>query len=182
MSVDLTKGQNIVLSKEGEGQDLVTIGCGWDINNTSGNAFDVDLFVVSNNKEVAYFSNKVLYSGGVKLGEDNLTGQGDGDDEFALFDYSKIPANVEKLHVCVNIYQAGSRNQSFGQIKNCYVRAVNTATQEEYCKFDLSEDYSGSTGVVMGTLYRHTSGWKFKAIGNPVNGDINEITAATVSL
>ena len=115
-----------------------------------------------------YFGNLVHSSGAIVHQGDNLTGAGDGDDEQIMVDLPNIPANIDKLVFVVNIYDANVRHQHFGLIRNAFIRLVDLSTQKEICRFNLSDDYSGRTGLVVGEIYRHNGEWKFNAIGQGV--------------
>lgn len=171
-TVNLDKGQRVDLTKENPGLTKVTVGLGWDVGNSS-NAFDLDAFAVPKGGSIVYFG--ALTGPGLKHHGDNLTGAGDGDDELIDVDLSAV--QKDEIFICVNIYKAGERHQNFGQVKNAFLRIFKTGTTEELLKYDLSEDYSGFTGIVMGKLYKKDGEWKFQAIGEGKNGDINAIAA-----
>ena len=116
-------------------------------------------------------------SGSVKHMGDNLTGEGDGDDEQILIDLSKVPSNVEKIAFTVTIYDADQRRQNFGQVSNAYIRIVDDATNTELIRYDLGEDFSIETAVVVGELYRHNGEWKFNAIGSGFQGGLAALCA-----
>jgi tellurium resistance protein TerD len=103
---------------------------------------------------------------------DNLTGAGSGDDEQIKIDLSKVPTNVEKIDFTVTIYEADTRNQNFGQVENAFIRVVNSATGEELIRYDLSEDFSVETAVIVGELYRNKGEWKFNAVGSGFEGGL----------
>ena len=115
-----------------------------------------------------YFGNLSHYSGAIQHQGDNLTGAGEGDDEQIMVDLSRVPADVAKIVFVVNIYDANVRGQHFGMIQNAFIRLVNLANNYEICKFNLSENYYGMTGMVVGEIYRYNGEWKFNAIGQPV--------------
>ena len=106
---------------------------------------------------------------------DNLTGVGAGDDEVIQVDFSKLPADVDEVYICVNIYDAVNRRQNFGMVNNAYIRVMDASAGTEFCRYDLSEDYSSFTGILAGKVYKHGTEWKFQAVGQGVNGDINAI-------
>lgn len=170
--INLTKGENHVIDKSTQ---TALVGLGWDVNSGNGSAFDLDASIImlgangklASDADVIYFNNKSHSSGAVMHSGDNLTGAGDGDDETIKIDFSKMPANIERLVVVVNIFEAVSRNQNFGQVNNAFVRLVDTTNgkNEEQLRFDLTEDYSGATGIRMADIYRHNGEWKMKAIG-----------------
>ena len=103
---------------------------------------------------------------------DNLTGEGDGDDEQIEVNLSDIPANVERVAFTVTIYEAEARRQNFGQVSNAYIRIVDVNTNSELIRYDLGEDFSIETAVVVGELYRHNGEWKFNAIGSGFQGGL----------
>ena len=184
--LNLTKGEKVDLTKTHPGLALVHVGCGWDVA-AAGNAFDLDVSAVLlkgdksvPDKGVIFFNNKVGH--GLEHMGDNLTGVGEGDDETIKVNLATVPADVENIAIIVNIYEARSRNQNFGQVKNAFVRVYDPISGGELAKYDLSEDYSAFTGMIMGRLYRHNGEWKFQAMGNGANGNINEICEAVKPL
>lgn len=181
MPINLSKGQKISLSKEVPGLSRIMVGLGWDTNRYDGNAdFDLDAsaFLVGANGKCTCSGDFVFYnnlehpSGAVKHMGDNRTGDGEGDDEQIFVDLSKIPANIEKIAVTVTIFDAEKRRQNFGQVSNAYCRMVNDDTGEEIIRYDLGEDFSIETAMVVGELYRHNSEWKFNAIGSGFSGGL----------
>ena len=187
MSVNLKKGQNISLVKPGSaGLKRIMVGLGWDEVEQKRRLFapkpqdiDCDASVILCGKDgkvvgqdpkqcCVYFGNLRHSSGAIVHQGDNLTGGGDGDSEQIMVDLPDIPANVDKLVFVVNIYDANVKNQHFGMIRNAYIRIVDTGNRTEICRYNLSEDYSGMTGVIVGELYRHENEWKFNAIGQGV--------------
>jgi len=177
--LNLVKGEKVPLSKAGSGLDKITIGGGWDI----GDNFDLDLsaYLIDANGKLGAMTNVVFFgakkhsSGAVELDKDNLTGIGEGDDEKIFVDFSKIPADRTEVYFGINIYQASERKQNFGMVKNAFIRAFNPADNAVLAKYDLSEDYSTATGVLAAKIYRHEGGWKFQALGEKLNGTINDI-------
>ena len=181
MPINLSKGQKISLSKEVPGLSRIMVGLGWDTNRYDGNAdFDLDAsaFLVGANGKCTCSGDFVFYnnlehpSGAVKHMGDNRTGDGEGDDEQIFVDLSKIPANIEKIAVTVTIFDAEKRRQNFGQVSNAYCRMVNDDTGEEIIRYDLGEDVSIETAMVVGELYRHNGEWKFNAIGSGFSGGL----------
>lgn len=157
------------------------VGLGWDVNAfDSGADFDLDAaaFMVGDNgkcpteKEFIFYGNLEHASGSVKHMGDNLTGSGDGDDEQILIDLTTIPSNVSKIAFTVTIYDAEVRRQNFGQVSNAFIRIVDESTGQEIIRYDLSEDFSIETAVVVGELYRHNGEWKFNAIGSGFQGGL----------
>jgi tellurium resistance protein TerD len=175
VGVSLTKGGNVSLTKEAgpAGLTSVTVGLGWDLRSTTGTDFDLDasaLLVGANGKvrsdaDFIYFNNKVAADGSVEHTGDNLTGEGDGDDETIKVNVGSIAADVDKVVFPVSIYDAESRSQSFGQVRNAYIRVINQANGTELARYDLSEDASTETAMVFGELYRNAGEWKFRAVG-----------------
>lgn len=181
MPISLAKGQKVDLTKGNPGLKNLMVGLGWDVNTfDSGAAFDLDAaaFMVSENgkcptdKDFIFYGNLEHMSGSVKHMGDNLTGEGDGDDEQVQVDLSKIPANISKVAFTVTIYEAESRRQNFGQVSNAFIRIVDEATNQELIRYDLGEDFSIETAVVVGELYRHNGEWKFNAIGSGFQGGL----------
>ena len=181
MPVCLSKGQKVSLTKDNPGLQKVIVGLGWDVNvYDSGASFDLDAaaFMLGENgkcpteQEFIFYGNLEHKSGSVKHLGDNLTGEGDGDDEQIQIDLSMIPANVAKVAFTVTIYDAEVRRQNFGQVSNAFIRIVDEATGTELIRYDLGEDFSIETAVVVGELYRHNGEWKFNAIGSGFQGGL----------
>ncbi|MEH3001490.1 TerD family protein [Bacillus pumilus] len=181
MAIQLSKGQRVDLTKTNPGLTKVMIGLGWDTNKYSGGAeFDLDasaFLVDANNRcqqdtDFVFYNNLQHPSGSVTHTGDNRTGEGDGDDEQILVDFSKIPANIDRIGITVTIHDAETRSQNFGQVSNAFVRVVNEEGGEELIRFDLGEDFSIETAVVVCELYRHGSDWKFNAIGSGFSGGL----------
>ena len=173
MSVSLSKGGNVSLSKEAPGLTAILAGLGWDARTTTGADFDLDasaLMVDANGKILGdgyfiFFNNLTSPDGSVQHMGDNLTGEGDGDDEVIKMNLASVPAEVDKLVVAVSIYDAEARGQSFGQVRNAYIRVVNQADNNEIARYDLSEDASTETAMIFGEIYRNGPEWKFRAVG-----------------
>lgn len=180
MAVNLVKGQKIDLTKGNPGLSKITVGLGWDPNTETkgllGGLFgkkqtidcDASALLIDSNKkcmETIYFghlknkNNSIVHTG------DNLTGDGDGDDEQILVDLNQVPNTVEKLVFIVNIYNAQSKKQHFGMIKNAYIRIVDNSNNKELIRYSLTDNYSNKTGLFTGEIYRHNNEWKFMAIG-----------------
>ncbi|PRS27546.1 TerD family protein [Bacillus pumilus] len=181
MAIQLSKGQRVDLTKTNPGLTKVMIGLGWDTNKYSGGAeFDLDasaFLVDANNRcqqdtDFVFYNNLQHPSGSVTHTGDNRTGEGDGDDEQILVDFSKIPANIDRIGITVTIHDAETRSQNFGQVSNAFVRVVNEEGGEELIRFDLGEDFSIETAVVVCELYRYESDWKFNAIGSGFSGGL----------
>ncbi|WP_171169177.1 TerD family protein [Streptomyces sp. I05A-00742] len=173
MAVTLAKGGNVSLSKEAPGLTAVTVGLGWDVRTTTGADYDLDasallcdvLGKVPSDQHFVFFNNLRSPEGSVVHSGDNLTGGGDGDDEQIQVDLAAVPADVDKVVFPVSIYDAAQRGQSFGQVRNAFIRVVNRADGRELARYDLTEDASTETAMVFGELYRHGEEWKFRAIG-----------------
>jgi tellurium resistance protein TerD len=173
MGVSLTKGGNVSLTKAAPNLTAVTIGLGWDARATTGVDFDLDasaLGLAENHKIVSdqyfvFFNNLKSPDGSIEHQGDNLTGEGDGDDEQININLTAVPPNVTSVVFPVSIYEAESRQQSFGQVRNAYIRVVNQADGSELARYDLTEDASTETAMVFGELYRNGPEWKFRAIG-----------------
>lgn len=185
MGVSLEKGANVNLTKAAAevGLAALTVGLGWDARATDGAQFDLDAVVflvkadgkVRNDKDFIFFNNKTDIDGSVVHQGDNLTGQGDGDDEQVKIDVTKVPADVEQIFFAVTIHQAAERKQNFGQVSNAFIRVVNDADKTEMAKFDLGEDAAVETAMTFGALYRNNGDWKFKAIGQGFAGGLKEL-------
>ena len=180
MAISLTKGQNVSLSKTDPSLKNVLVGLGWDARSTDGQDFDLDasVFMATENAKVPSDSYFIFYNqlvspcGGVEHTGDNLTGDGDGDDESVIVRLDKVESNIKSLFITVTIHDAEARRQNFGQVSNAFVRMVNNDTGDEIVRFDLSEDYSTETAMVFGEIYRHNGEWKFRAIGQGYAGGL----------
>jgi tellurium resistance protein TerD len=173
MGVSLAKGGNVSLTKEAPGLTAVVVGLGWDVRSTTGADFDLDASAlllgadgkVSSDQHFIFFNNLKSPDGSVEHTGDNLTGEGEGDDEQVKVNLAGVPADIDKITFPVSIYEAESRQQSFGQVRNAFIRVVNQADNNEIARYDLSEDASTETAMVFGELYRHGAEWKFRAVG-----------------
>ncbi|MFJ7998194.1 TerD family protein [Streptomyces sp. NPDC096310] len=173
MGVSLAKGGNVSLSKEAPGLTAVLVALGWDVRTTTGADHDLDASAllcdgsgkVVSDQHFVFYNNLKSPDGSVEHTGDNLTGEGDGDDETVKVDLSAVPASISKIVFPVSIHDAESRGQSFGQVRNAYIRVVNQAGGAELARYDLSEDASTETAMVFGELYRNGAEWKFRAIG-----------------
>jgi len=184
MAVSLKKGQKVDLTKTNPGLSKIVAGLGWDTNKyDGGHDFDLDTaaFLVGEDGKVVSDSDFVFYnnlnhpSGAVSHLGDNRTGEGEGDDEQIKVELDKVPANVQKIAFTVTIHDAEARGQNFGQVSNAFIRIFNEDTNEELIRYDLSEDYSIETAVVVGELYRHNTEWKFAAIGSGFEGGLGAL-------
>lgn len=173
MGVSLSKGGNVSLTKEAPGLTAVSVGLGWDIRTTTGTDFDLDASAIAlgANKKVLsdahfiFFNNLRSPDGSIEHTGDNLTGEGEGDDEVIKVDLNGVPPEVDSIVFPVSIYDADARSQSFGQVRNAFIRVVNQAGGAEIARYDLSEDASTETAMVFGELYRNGAEWKFRAVG-----------------
>lgn len=181
MGITLQKGQKIDLTKTNPNLDKIRVGLGWDANPFSSN-FDYDLdasvFVTNaagnceEEQDFVFYNNPKDASGAIKHSGDNLTGEGDGDDETIFVELSKVPYTKDKIAFSVTIHDAANRSQNFGQINNAYIRIIDEATNTELIRYDLGEDFSLETAIVVGELYRHNGEWKFNAIGSGYQGGL----------
>lgn len=181
MSINLSKGQKIDLTKSNPGLKKVVIGLGWDTNHYDGGyEFDLDAsaFLVGSNGKVnndldfIFYNNLTHSSGCVVHTGDNRTGEGDGDDEQIIIDFSVVPQEIDKIAITVTIHDAVARSQNFGQVSNAFVRVVNEETGSELIRYDLTEDFSVETALVFCELYRHGGEWKFSAVGSGFQGGL----------
>ena len=184
MAISLAKGQKVDLTKGNPGLSKILIGLGWDINRYDGGAqFDLDAsaFMLGDNGKVPSDAEFIFYnqpkhaSGSVEYMGDNRTGEGEGDDEQIKIDLSKVPANVQKISFTVTIDQADERKQNFGQVENSFIRVVDEANNKELIRYDLGEDFSIETAVVVAEIYRHGGEWKFQAIGSGFSGGLKAL-------
>ncbi|MDQ2695796.1 MAG: TerD family protein [Pseudomonadota bacterium] len=183
MAVSLSKGGNVSLSKEAPGLKKVKLGLGWDVRTTDGSGFDLDasaLVLGSNGKVLSdqhfvFYNNKQDPSGTVVHFGDNLTGQGEGDDEVISINLAAAPPEVQKVTFVVTIHEADKRGQNFGQVTNAFIRAVNEDNDQEIARYDLSEEASLETAMIFAEVYRHGSEWKMKAIGQGYAGGLASV-------
>ncbi len=186
-SINLQKGQKIDLTKGNPGLTKLLIGLGWDeapraggkgflsglLGGSGGSPIDCDASVImlsANDKltqkaHLVYFGNLKSPEGSIQHTGDNLTGTGEGDDEQILVDLSRIPAEIQKVVFVVNIYDCQKRKQDFGLISNAFIRVANSATNQELCRFSLTDNYAGKTALICAEVYRYNNEWKFAAIG-----------------
>ena len=191
MAINLQKGQRVDLTKSNPGLTKIMVGLGWDPVQSGGGGglfgslfggggapnIDCDASVIMlgendklrNNKDVIYFGNLRSNDGSVQHSGDNLTGDGEGDDEQIMIDLSRVPSHIQKLVFVVNIYDCVKRKQHFGMIRNAFIRVVNPATNQELIHYNLTDNYSGLTCLVTGEIYRLGNEWKFAAIGSGTN-------------
>ena len=181
MPINLSKGQKVSLTKGNPGLKSIMVGLGWDVNAfDTGADFDLDasVFLCGANgkcpteKEFIFYGNLKHPSESVEHMGDNLTGGGEGDDEQIMIDLTKVPANIEKIAFTVTIYEADARRQNFGQVSNAFIRIVDQSNGQELIRYDLGEDFSIETAVVVGELYKHNAEWKFNAIGSGFQGGL----------
>ncbi|HEU5267192.1 MAG TPA: TerD family protein [Jatrophihabitans sp.] len=173
MSVNLTKGGNVSLTKEAPGMTNVLVGLGWDARTTTGDDFDLDASAlllnadgkVLSNEHFVFFNNTRSPDGAVEHTGDNLTGEGEGDDEAIKVDLARIPGDVSRIVFPVTIYEAENRRQGFGQVRNAFIRILDQSNGTEIARYDLSEDASTETAMLFGELYRNGAEWKFRAVG-----------------
>lgn len=173
MGVSLSKGGNVSLSKESPGLTAVLVGLGWDVRTTTGNDYDLDASAlllndtgkVVSDRHFVFYNNLTSPDGSVEHTGDNLTGEGDGDDEAIKVNLAAVPADITKITFPVSIHDAENRGQSFGQVRNAFIRVVNQAGGAELARYDLSEDAATETAMIFGELYRHGTEWKFRAVG-----------------
>lgn len=178
MAINLQKGQ-----RENINSQRFTIGLGWDTNESStGQGFDLDasVFVLGENKKILSDSHFIFYNnlsspdGAVLHAGDNLTGDGDGDDEQVNIDLGKIDNNASEICIVVTIHDAEARKQNFGQVRNSFIRIYDTSTNQEILKYELDEDFSIETAVEFGRIYKRNNEWKFEAVGMGMKGGLQD--------
>jgi tellurium resistance protein TerD len=173
VSVSLSKGGNVSLSKQAPGLTAVVVGLGWDPRTTTGADFDLDASAIMldtsgrvlSDSHFVFFNNLKSPEGSVEHMGDNLTGGGEGDDEQIKVNLAAVPAEAGKVVFPVSIYEAEQRQQNFGQVRNAFIRIVNQADNSEIARYDLTEDASTETAMVFGEIYRSFGEWKFRAVG-----------------
>jgi tellurium resistance protein TerD len=173
VSVSLTKGGNVSLSKQAPGLTAVIVGLGWDPRTTTGADFDLDASAIMldmngrvlSDSHFVFFNNLKSPEGSVEHMGDNLTGGGEGDDEQIKVNLAAVPAEAGKVVFPVSIYEAEQRQQNFGQVRNAFIRIVNQADNSEIARYDLTEDAATKTALVFGEIYRSFGEWKFRAVG-----------------
>ncbi|ATF12099.1 TerD family protein [Brevibacillus porteri] len=182
--ISLTKGQKIDLTKGNPNLTKIVVGLGWDTNKYSGGqAFDLDAAAfllrtggrASGIQDFVFYNNLQGGNGSVVHTGDNLTGEGDGDDEQIKVDLKAVPADIEKVAITITIHEADIRNQNFGQVSNAFVRIVDETTGREVLRYDLGEDFSVETAIVVCELYRHQGEWKFAAVGSGFSGGLRAL-------
>ena len=184
MAITLSKGQKVSLTKGNPGLKHIVVGLGWDTNKYDG-GFDFDLdsaaFLLDENGKVnadtdfVFYNNLKHSSGAVEHLGDNLTGEGDGDDEQVKVDLSLVPQNISKTAFTVTIHEALERRQNFGQVSNSYVRVIDEDTNQELLNYELGEDFSIETAIVVCEIYRHNGEWKFNALGSGFEGGLEAL-------
>ncbi|BBB91460.1 MAG TPA: TerD family protein [Methylomusa anaerophila] len=186
MAISLSKGQKVDLTKTNPGLTKIIIGLGWDTNKYDGSSdFDLDASAfllggsgkVQSEQDFIFYNNPSGAEGAVVHTGDNKTGAGEGDDEQIKVDLSKVPATIEKIDFTITIHEAAERKQNFGQVSNAYVRIFNEVTDEELIRYDLGEDFSVETAIVVAELYRHGNEWKFNAVGSGFQGGLAALCA-----
>jgi tellurium resistance protein TerD len=173
VGVSLSKGGNVSLTKEAPGLTNIIVGLGWDARSTTGADFDLDASAiacradgkVASDQHFVFFNNLKSPDGYIEHTGDNLTGEGEGDDEQIKVNLAGLSTEIDKVVFPVSIYEADPRGQNFGQVRNAFIRIVNAAGGSEIARYDLTEDASTETAMVFGEVYRHGADWKFRAVG-----------------
>lgn len=178
MAINLEKGQRVKVDLPS-----FTVGLGWDANSSStGTDFDLDasVFVLGENKKIlqdeyfVFYNNLTSPDNAVVHTGDNLTGEGDGDDEQIKIDLSKLNKDALEICIVVTIHQAEERRQNFGQVRNSFIRIFNPDTNEEILKYELEEDFSIETAVEFGRIYKRGEEWRFEAVGVGEQGGLQK--------
>lgn len=197
MAINLQKGQKISLSKDNMGNATnlrrAVVGLGWDAVRKGGGLFgfgtqqveDIDCDAsalmlkggrLASEQDVVFYGNLHHRSGAVNHMGDNLTGDGDGDDEQITIDLDRVPAEYDRIVIVVNIYRAEAKKQDFGLIRNAFMRICDGTTGRELVRYNLSENYAGKTAMIFGELYRRNGEWKMNAIGQgTADGSLSEL-------
>ena len=183
MSLDLSKNMTLDITKRNPGLKRLVVGAGWDTA-AAGSDIDLDIIMfgcgagdkVTNTSNVVFFNNMTIP--GVRLNGDNRTGEGEGDDETIDVDLSAVSPDIQSLVVCVSIYDAVNRRQTFGMVNNSYVRLLDADNNEkEILRYELKENCSTDTALTFAELIREGRGWTFHAIGEGSIGDLNALLA-----
>ncbi len=183
MPISLSKGQRISLDKIAPNLQAVFVGLGWDAKATdTGYDFDLDAstFLLGANEKLVSDQHLIFYNNltspdpdqSVKHMGDNLTGEGEGDDEALIVDLRKVPPEVVKIVVTVTIHEAEKRQQNFGQVSNAFIRLLDVETKQELVRYDLVEDYSTETSMIMAEIYRRDGDWRLNAVGAGYDGGL----------
>lgn len=184
MGITLAKGQKVDLTKSTPGLKNIIVGLGWDTNKyDGGHSFDLDTAAfltdgagkVTSDADFVFYNNLRHPSGAVVHLGDNTTGVGDGDDEQIKVQLDTVPANIERIAFTVTIHEAMQRNQNFGQVSNAYIRILDETVGTELIRYDLGEDFSIETAIVVGELYRYNGEWKFNAVGSGYQGGLGAL-------
>lgn len=182
MSINLQKGSRVDLTKTNQNVKKFTVGLGWNPNTSVGGSFDLDVsaFILgANGKRVSdnhfvFYNNKKSPNDFVVHNGDNISGEGEGDDETLIVDFTKATPEEEKIVFVVTIHEAATKNQNFGQVNGSYIRIMDSETSTEIMKYDLGEDFSTETAVVFGELYKKDGEWKFNAAGVGKKGGLQD--------
>ncbi|MGD1921770.1 MAG: TerD family protein [Pleurocapsa sp.] len=186
MAVNLSKGQRISLEKVAPGLSEVFVGLGWDTNITdTGGDFDIDasVFLLNNGEKLVSDNHFIFYNNlsspdankSVEHLGDTRTGEGEGDHEVIKVNLKQVPAEVNKIVMTVTIHEAEARQQNFGQVQNAFVRVVNAENTEEVARYDLTEDFSVETALIMAELYRKDGEWRINAVGAGYQGGLQAL-------
>lgn len=186
MAISLQKGQRVSLDKVAPGLNAAFIGLGWDINATdTGDDFDLDasVFLLNANEKLISDQHFIFYNNltspepekSVKHMGDNLTGAGEGDDEVIIVDLRKVPSDINRIVITVTIHEADKRKQNFGQVRNAFVRLVDVETKNEVLRYDLEEDFSIETALIMTEIYRKNGEWRMNAVGTGYEGGLQAL-------
>ena len=186
MAISLVKGQKVSLDNN---MTHALVGLGWDTNRYDGGYdFDLDasVFLLGENgklqrdEDFIFYNNLRSRNDAVIHTGDNLTGEGEGDDEVIMLDFTKIPDDIKRIAICVTIYEAAERGQNFGQVSNAYIRIAKLADEfdtvgETVLKFDLEEEFSIETALVVAEIYNKNGQWRFNAIAGGYQGGLEAI-------
>jgi len=186
MAVNLSKGQRISLEKVAPGLSAAFVGLGWDTNITdTGQDIDIDasVFLLDGNEKLISDSHFIFYNNltspdadkSVEHMGDNRTGAGEGDDEVVKVNLKQVPPDVQKISMVVTIHDAEQRQQNFGQVTNAFVRVVDAQNEQEVVRYDLTEDFSVETALIMAELYRKDGEWRINAVGAGYQGGLQAL-------
>ena len=186
MTINLKKGEGINLSKESPGLKKAGVGLGWDVNaSDTGDQFDLDVSVfmlgengkIPSEKFFVFYNNLESADGAVMSSGDSRTGKGSGDDETIRIDLEKVESSIQEIVFIVTIFQAEARRQNFGQVRNSFIRIYDETTQTEITRYELEEDFARETAIEIGRLSKSGNEWKFLAVGQGYNSDLESFVA-----
>ncbi|MCM3886556.1 TerD family protein [Frankia sp. R82] len=180
MGIDLAKGARTALVETTGVLTHIRVGLGWDPNSPGAQEFDLDASAIAlqgngrapSRDYFVYYNNLSTPRGEIVHRGDSLTGEGSGDDEQIEVRLDLLSRAITRIVFPVTIHNAEYRRQSFGDVHNAYIRVVNTDTDTELVRYDLSASAAHDTSMLFGDLLREGDGWHFRALGE---GGVQEL-------